>query len=111
MKFLEKNLILLLILSLLNLYLPRLSFSQVGFIDPEITKHSPEMRSSPEENIPVEEVTKKRPGWIWWVLALLVVGGAIAIASAGAGGGGGGSSTNSTGSSAGGNGGSVAVGW
>jgi len=103
MKFLEKILILLLIFSLLNLYLPRLSFSQVGFIEPEITKHPPEMRSSPEENIPVKEVTKKRTGWVWWVLGLLVVGGAIAVA--GAGGGGGGSS------SSGGNSGNVAVGW
>ena len=110
MKFLEKNLILLLILSLLNLYLPRLSFSQVGFIDPEITKHSPEMRSSPEENIPVEEVSKKRTDWVWWVLGALVVGGAIAAAAAGGGGGGGGGSSNNT-SSSGGNSGSVAVGW
>lgn len=105
MKFLEKILILLLIFSLLNLFLPRLSFSQVGFIEPEITKHPPEMRSSPEENIPVEEGTKRRTGWVWWVLGLLVVGGAIAVAAAGAGGGGGGSS------SSGGNSGSVGVGW
>lgn len=109
MKILEKILILLLTLSLLNLYLPRLSFSQVGFINPAITKHPPEMRSSPEENIPVEEVTKKRTGWIWWGLGLLAVGGAIAIAAAGAGGGG--SSTKSTSSNGGGNSGSIAVGW
>jgi len=108
-KSLEKILILLLIFSLLNIYMPRLSFSQVGFIEPEITKHSPEMRSSPEENIPVEEVTKRQTDWVWWILGLLLVGGAIAIAAAGAGGGGGGSSNNS--SSSGGNSGSVAVGW
>jgi hypothetical protein len=108
MKFLEKILILFLTFSLGNLYLPRLSFSQVGFIEPEITKHSPEMRSSPEENIPVEEVTKKRTGWVWWVLGALVVGGAIAVAAAGGGGGGGGSSSTS---SAAGNSGSVTVGW
>ncbi len=112
MRFLEKILILLLIFSLLNLHLPRLSFSQVGFIQPEITKHPPEMRSSPEENIPVEEVTQKRTSWLWWVLGLAVVVGAIAIAAA-AGGGGGGSSSNSTSttSSSGGNSGSVGVGW
>jgi hypothetical protein len=111
MRFLEKILVLMLIFSLLNLNLPRLSFSQVGFIQPEITKHPPEMRSSPEENIPVEEVTQKRTSWLWWVLGLLVVGGAIAIAGAGARGGGGGSSANSTSSSSGGNSGSVSVGW
>jgi len=111
MKFLEKILILLLIFSLLNLNLPRLSFSQVGFIEPEITKYPPEMRSSAEENIPVEEVTQKRAGWVWWVLGLLVVGGVIAVAAAGAGGGGGGNSSNSTSSSSGGNSGSVGVGW
>ncbi len=112
MRFLKKILTLLLIFSLLNLYLPRLSLSQVGFIQPEITKHPPEMRSSPEENIPVEEVTQKRTSWLWWVLGLAVVVGAIAIAAA-AGGGGGGSSSNSTStsSSSGGNSGSVGVGW
>ncbi len=101
----------MLVFSLLNLYLPRLSFSQVGFIQPEITKHPPEVRSSPEENIPVEEVTQKRAGWVWWVLGLLVVTGVIALAAAGAGGGGGGSSGNSTTSSSAGNSGSVGVGW
>lgn len=110
MKFLEKLLILLLIFSLLNLYLPRGAFSQVGFIKPEITKHPPEMRSSPEENIPVQEVTKKRTRWVWWALGLLVVGGAIALAGAGAGGGGGGSSSSSN-SSSGGNSGNVSIGW
>ncbi len=115
-KFLEKILILFLIISLWNLCLPRLSFSQVGFIEPEITKNPPEMRSSPEENIPVEEVTKKGTGWVWWVLGALVVGGAIAIAAAAGGGGGGGGSTNTntstnTSTSSSGNSGSVAVGW
>ena len=107
MKFLEKILILLLIFSLCNLCLPRLSFSQVGFIKTDITKHPPEMRSSPEENIPVEEVTQKWPGWVWWVLGALVVGGAIAVAVAagGGGGGGGGGGSNGSGNSG------VAVGW
>jgi uncharacterized membrane protein YgcG len=109
-KLLEKILILGLIFSLLNLYLPPVSLSQVGFIEPEITKHPPEMRSSPEENIPVEEATQKRTGWVWWALGLLVVAGAIAVA-AGAGGGGGGGSSNSTSSSSGGSSGSVGVGW
>jgi hypothetical protein len=107
---LKKILILVLIFSLSNLSLPRISSSQVGFIQPEITKHPPEMRSSPEENIPVEEVTQKRAGWVWWLVGLLVVGGVIAVAAAGAGGGGGGSGSNNT-SSSGGNSGSVGVGW
>jgi hypothetical protein len=105
----KKTFIMLLIVSLLNVYLPRVTFSQVGDIKEEITKHAPEMRSTPEENIPVEVVKKRGPIWPWVVLGLLVVGGTLALVMAGGGGGGGGNS--STSSSSGGNSGSVAVGW
>ncbi len=113
MKFLKKFLIFLLIISLWNICLPRLSFSQVGTIEPEITKHPPEMRSSPEQNIPAREMTEKRKTWIWWVIGALVVGGAIGLAAAASGGGGGGGGTSSSGgtTSSGGNTGSVTVGW
>jgi len=98
----------LLILSLLNLYLPRVTFSQVGDIEEEITKHAPEMRSTPEENIPVEVVKKRGAIWVWVVLGLLVVGGTLALVTTRGGGGGGG---NTTSNSSGGNSGGVAVGW
>jgi hypothetical protein len=101
----KKAFIMLLIVSLLNVYLPRVTFSQVGDIKEEITKHAPEMRSTPEENIPVEVVKKRGPIWPWVVLGLLVVGGTLALVMAGGGG------NSSTSSSSGGNGGSVAVGW
>ena len=106
MEFLKKFLIFLLILSLWNFCFPRLSFSQVGKIETEVTKHPPEMRSSPEENIPVQEKTEKRRGWIWVIVGILVVGAAIGIAAAAAGGHGGGGNNNS-----GGNSGNVTVGW
>ncbi len=105
MKFLIKFLILLLIFSLCNFYLPRPSFSQVGNIEPEISKHAPEMRSSSEQNIPVEGTAEKRKTWIWWLVGALVVGGAIGLAAAAAGGGGGSNGGN------GGNSGSVTLGW
>ena len=105
MRFLKKILILLLIFNLWNFYLPPLSFPQVGFIDPEITKHPPEMRASPEQNIPVEKVEEKRTSWIWVVLGVILVG-AVVAAAAGGGGGGGGSSSSSSGNT-----GSVNVGW
>jgi hypothetical protein len=104
----KKTFIMLLIVSLLNLYLPRVTFSQVGDIKEEITKHAPEMRSTPEENIPVEVVKKRVATWVWVVLGLLVVGGTLALVTAGGGGGGGG---NSSSNSSGGSSGSVGVGW
>ncbi len=109
MKVLKKVLILLLIFSLWNFGVPRFSFSQVGTLEPEITKHAPEMRSSPEQNYPGQE-SEKRKTWVWWVLGGLAVAGAIGLAAAAAGGGGGGNgSTVATTNS--GNGGSVTVGW
>lgn len=108
MKFLRDFLILWLIFSLWNFGLPRLSFSQVGVIDPEITKHPPEMRASLEENIPVTEAKEKPKGWVWWLIGILAVGGVVAIAAAaGGGGGGGGGGSKSNGGTSG----SVAVGW
>jgi hypothetical protein len=57
-----------------------------------ITKHSPEVRTSPEQD--VSKMGKNKPSsnrWIWWTLGALVVVG-IAAAAAGGGGGGGGES-------------------
>jgi hypothetical protein len=102
MKMIRNIFIMLLILSLLNFYLPRVAFSQVGGIEEEITKHAPEMRSTPEENIPVEVVKERRA--IWVLLGLLVIGGTLALVTTGGGG-------NGTGNSSGGNSGNIAVGW
>jgi len=106
----KKILVIWLIASLLNLYLPRVTFSQVGDIEDEITKHPPEMRSTPEEDIPVEKVKKRSPipTWLWVGLGLLVVGATVAVVASERGGGGGGSSGSGRPTSAGG---SVAVGW
>ena len=116
MKIIEKILVTFLILSLLNLYLPRLTFSQVGDIEEEITKHPPEMRSTPEENIPVEVVKKGLANWVWVALGLLVIGGALTLVATQSGGGGGGNSASTTATttssnSSKGNSGGVAVGW
>ncbi len=110
MKFLRNCLILLLIFSLWNFLLPRFSFAQVGTLEPEITKHSPEMRSSPELNFPDQE-SEKRKTWLWWVLGGLAVAGAIGIAAAASGGGGGGGGGSTVATTGGGNTGSVTVGW
>ncbi len=110
MKFLKKALILLVIFSFWNFCLPRLSFSQVGTLEPEITKHSPEMRSSPEENYPDQEAGKRKT-WMWWALGILAVAGAVGLAAAAAGGGGGGGGGSTTAATSSGNTGSVTVGW
>jgi len=55
-----------------------------------ITKHSPEVRTSPEQD--VSKIVKK-PGakhnWYWWALGAVVLIGGIAAAAGGGGGGGG----------------------
>ena len=107
----KKIFILFLAALLLNVNFPGVTFSQVGQIDGEIAQDPPEMRSTPEEDIPVETV-KKWPAWVWVGLGVLVVGAAVGIAAAaGGGGGGGGSSNASPATTASGGKGSVAVGW
>ena len=101
----KKILIIFLSALLLNVNFPRVTFSQVGEI-----QDLPEMRSTPEEDIPVETVKKGWPAWVWVGLGVLAVGAAVGIA-AGAGGGGGGSSNTSPSSAGSDNKGSVAVGW
>jgi hypothetical protein len=106
MKVIRKILVGLLILLLVNPHLPEISFAQVGSEEGEISKHIPEIRSSAEEDIPVEKTKTAGATWIWVVLSVLVVGGVVALAAGGGGGqgssNGGGSSSAST---------SVTVGW
>jgi hypothetical protein len=108
----KKILIIFLTALLLNVNFPRVIFSQVGEIEEEIAQHPPEMRSTPEEDIPVQTVKKGWPAWVWVGLGVLAVGAAVGIAAgAGGGGGGGGSSNTSPSSTASGSKGNVAVGW
>lgn len=58
----------------------------------QITRISPKIRLSPQEELPVRTETKVS-GWTWVVLALLAAGGAAAMAGGG-GGGGSGASTS-----------------
>ena len=105
MKVIRKILVGLLILLLVNSHLPGISFAQVGSEEGEISKHIPEVRSSAEEDIPVEKIKPRVATWIWVVLGVLAVGGAVGLAAGGGGGGGsngGGSTSGNT---------SVTVGW
>jgi len=106
MKNLKKVLVLFLIPAILGLYFPRITLAEEAsyYAQTDIKKHTPEVLSMPEEEMPTEKVAKPAPKWPWVVLGLILVGGAVA-AFAGGGGGGGGSGSTS-GSS-----GSVSVGW
>jgi hypothetical protein len=106
MKMIKNIFISFLIFSLVNLYLPRVAFSQVGDIEEEITQNLPEMRSTPAENIPVETVKKSGKLWLWVLLGVVAVGAIVAVAASGGGGGGSSSSSSDRGST-----GSVSVGW
>ena len=88
MEFLKKLFIVVLILLLVNLYLPRNSFAQQAhlYATADITEHPPESRTTPQKDIPVPG--KKGRKWGWWVLGLLVVAGGAAALGGGGGGGG-----------------------
>jgi len=84
----------MLILLVVNLYLPNIAFAEPRYLYAKagVTEHEPEILSTPEEKIPTVKV-KKTSGWTWLILIALI-GGAAAAA------GGGGdeeSSTSSTG--------------
>jgi hypothetical protein len=92
MSLLNKIFILVLILLTLNLYFPRIHFAQelklysesIIAKSPEIRSASaPEIRSTPEEKIPVEKVVKKKGKWLWWLLGLVIVGGGAAAVAGG----------------------------
>jgi len=100
MKLLKKIFTLLLILLMLNLYLPNLTLAEKV-----ITKHPPEIRTTSEEDIPTIKV-KKTSSWTWLILVALLGGVAAAAGGGGGdsgGGGGGGGDTTTTGD--------VTVGW
>jgi hypothetical protein len=97
MKFLNRIFISLLILSIFNIYLPNLTFA-----DQVLTKHPPEIRTTPEEDIPMMK-GKKTSGWTWLILIALLGGVAAAAGGGGGDSGGGGGTTTTTGD--------VTVGW
>ena len=90
MKSLKKLFTLVLILSILNLYLPNITFAGQPQIYKKagITKHKPEILSTPEEDIPTIKA-KKTSGWTW-LIAIGLIGGVVAAAAGGDGDGGGG---------------------
>lgn len=95
MKPLKIILVIILMPLILNLYLPRIAFSE----ETGTTESKPEIMTSPSEEIPSIIVSESKTSWWTWVLVLVALGGVAAAA-----GGGGGSS--SSGSSGGGGGGS-----
>jgi uncharacterized membrane protein YgcG len=104
MKLLKTTFTSLLIFSVFNLFLPWIAFAEEGhlFAKAVVTKHRPEILSTPEQDIPVEKVKKTSFKWIWVLLGV----GAVGAVAAGGGGGGG----DSGGGSGGGGGGSGATG-
>ncbi len=100
MNFLKKMFILLLSVSVLFLQFPNAAFAKYYAMpndSTKITKKAPQVLSTPDEDIPVDEKAaplliyspSKKGGskLLWYILGIAVVGGA---AAAGGGGGGGG---------------------
>jgi hypothetical protein len=76
MQLAKRIVITFLILSIVNLCLPPITFAEQDF-----TKHPLEVRTTPEEELPTE-VEKKGSSWTWIIL-LAVIAGAAAVAGAG----------------------------
>lgn len=96
MRFFKKILSVVLVLSLLCLYFPKIGMAGQSRLVAKantatnITKHKPEILAPPEENIPLETAAKPKSNWLWYVLGGVVLVGAIAAAGGGGGGGDGG---------------------
>lgn len=100
MKHLKKILTIFLILSSINLYLPKLAFSgeTILYASSAITTHTPESISTPEKDIPgvtEESPPKSGKGWLWAVVIIAAIAGGALAAGSGGGGGGSGGSTGS----------------
>jgi hypothetical protein len=84
MKLLKRIFSGILILFVLNLYLPNIAFAEHRYLYAKagVTKHEPEILSTPEEDIlPVK--VKKKSRWGWYILLVLIAGGAAAASSGG----------------------------
>lgn len=97
MKTLKIILVIILIPLILNLYLPRIAFSE----GTGAAESKPEIMTSPSEEIPSIIVSESKTSWWTWVLLIALAGGVAAAA----GGGGGSSSSGSSGGGGGGDGG------
>lgn len=93
--FFTRLFIVFLVLFTLNIYVPRICLAeeQHSPTKPGITEQQPQIRSTPQEQIPTVK-KKKTSGWTWLIL-LGVVGGAAVAAGAGGGGDSGGEGNDS----------------
>lgn len=82
MKLVKRIFVALLILSVMNLYLPKITFAEQHYVYAKagVTKHKPEILSTPEEDIPTIK-EKKTSGWTWVILLVLAGGVAAALAA------------------------------
>ncbi len=78
MEYVKKIFIILLAISILNLYLPKIALAQQLSASADVPKHEPQTWGTPEEDIPTKKV-KKTSGWTWVILAALAGGLAYAL--------------------------------
>lgn len=83
MEFVKKGFIILLVILTLNLYLPKMAFSQQQVVSADEPKHQPQSWGTPEEDIPTIKEKEKRSGWTWVILLALIGGAAAAVAGGG----------------------------
>ena len=95
MKLTRRILAAVLILLMVNLYLPGIAGAEQHNSPAKvaITEHPPQILSTPEEKIPTVEV--KKTSWTWVILVGLIAGAAAAAGGGGGDGGGGGGGEDS----------------
>jgi hypothetical protein len=86
-----------------NMYIPKVFFEQgsICYAKATLTEHPLEVRSSADKRIPVgKKEAKKGKSWLWALLGVVAIGGAVAAAGgSSSSGGGGGDNTGSVGGS------------
>jgi len=109
MRHLKHIFVSLLVILIFNLHLPTIVLAgRNQLLAKGITKHRPQIFSTPEEKIPEEKIprermpekvttAKKSKKWVRIIVGVLVAGGAAVAAGGGGGGGDGGSSGGSSG--------------
>ena len=83
MEYIKKIFIILLAISILTLYLPKIALAQQLLASADVPKHEPQSWGTPEEDIPTKKV-KKISRWTYLILIGLI--GGIAAAASGGGG-------------------------
>ncbi len=78
MEYVKKIFIILLAISILTLYLPKIALAQQLLASADVPKHEPQTWGTPEEDIPTKKV-KKVSRWTWVILAALAGGLAYAL--------------------------------